>query len=219
MAVALSMFARVALSTTDGAFAPGRSSMDLTARSNDELLKAVRQRIDADATGVIDAAALAEAAHVRESELRSALRVQTGLSPRQFVLHHRLDAVHQALRLHDGDIINTAQAWGFVHLQRFTDAYASQHGETPAETIARRTSDRARSTHDPTPRREMRRTTSCPSCGHPVALLSAGVWGSDRAASVIACTACGYTGSAHRSALATGGLEHTKGFPVPEGDH
>lgn len=118
--------------------------MDLAAQSNDGLLKAVRHRIDADATGVVDAAALAESAHVSEIELRGALRAPTGLSPRQFVLHHRLDAVHQALRLHDGDIMNTAQAWGFVHLQRFTDAYASQHGETPAETIARRSSDRTR---------------------------------------------------------------------------
>lgn len=193
--------------------------MDLTARSNDELLKAVRQRIDADATGVIDAAALAEAAHVSESELRSALRAQTGLAPRQFVLHHRLDAVHQALRLHDGDIMNTAQAWGFVHLQRFTDAYASQHGETPAETIARGTLDQTRNLRDPEPRREMLRTTSCPSCGHPVTLLPTGVWGWDRAASVIACAACGYTGSAQQSALAPGGLEHTKGFPVSEGEH
>ncbi|MBF4592118.1 helix-turn-helix domain-containing protein [Curtobacterium sp. VKM Ac-1395] len=193
--------------------------MDLTARSNDELLTAVRQRIDADATGIIDAAALAEAAHVSESELRSALRAQTGFSPRQFVLHHRLDAVHQALRLHDGDTINTAQAWGFVHLQRFTDAYVSQHGETPAETIASGTLDQTRDLHHPEPRREMRRTTSCPSCGHSVTLLPAGVWGSDRAASVVACVACGYTGSAQESALATGGLEHTEGLPVPEGDH
>lgn len=219
MRVAPPMFARVALSTTDGAFAPGRSSMDLTARSNDELLKVVRQRIDADATGVIDAAELAEAAHVSESELRSALRAQTGLAPRQFVLHHRLDAVHQALRLHDGDISTTAQAWGFVHLQRFTDAYASQHGETPVETIASGMLDQTRNLRDLKPCREMLKTTSCPSCGHPVALLPAGVWGSDRAVSVIACAACGYTGSAQQSAVATGGLEHTEGSPVPEGDH
>lgn len=190
--------------------------MDLNARSSAELVRAVRQRIDADPTGVVDATALAEAADVSESELRSALRAHTGFSPRQLVLHHRLDAVHRALRLLEGDIQGTAQTWGFVHLRRFTDAYASQHGETPAETITRGALHRTSDLRDKEPSHETLRTTSCPSCGHPVSLLPAGVWGADRSTSVVACVACGYTGSAEDSASATDGVKHTKGFPVPE---
>lgn len=185
--------------------------MDLAARSNDQLLRAVRQRVDADATGLIDAAALAAAAHVSEGELRSVLRAQTGFSPRQFVLHHRLDAVHQALRLHDGDIMNTAQAWGFVHLQRFTDAYASQHGETPAETIARGMVEQARKPRGPQPGREMFRSTACPSCNHPVPLLPTGFQGDSPLVFIVACAACGYSGSATEGGPLSEAIQHVAG--------
>jgi AraC-like DNA-binding protein len=102
------------------------------------ILHVLRARIDADPAGVIDEAVLASAAHVTKPELRAVLQAQAAGTPSQFVLRHRLDAVHRALLADDLDLADAARQWGFVHFARFAAVYEDRHGQTPAETTAGR---------------------------------------------------------------------------------
>ncbi|PZE31750.1 helix-turn-helix domain-containing protein [Curtobacterium sp. MCLR17_042] len=103
-----------------------------------DILTVLHARIDANPAGVLNEADLASAAHINTSELRATLLAQSSGTPTQFVLRHRLDAVHRALMADDFDfdLAHVARQWGFIHLARFTAAYTQRHGQTPAETIA-----------------------------------------------------------------------------------
>ncbi|WP_161598125.1 helix-turn-helix transcriptional regulator [Curtobacterium flaccumfaciens] len=110
---------------------PGRSP---------DILTVLHARIDADPAGVLNEADLAPAAHVTTSQLRATLLAQNSVTPAQFVLRHRLDAVHRALLAEDFDVADVARQWGVIDLARFTAVYTQRHGQTPAETIAGATS-------------------------------------------------------------------------------
>jgi AraC-like DNA-binding protein len=110
--------------------------MNVEPDGSPDILTVLHARIDAAPAGVIDEVALASAAHVTASELRAALLAQNSATPAQFVLRHRLDAVHRALLADDFDVADVARQWGFVHLARFVSAYTERHGQTPAETAA-----------------------------------------------------------------------------------
>ncbi|WP_181420068.1 helix-turn-helix domain-containing protein [Curtobacterium sp. MCPF17_003] len=101
-----------------------------------EALSRLHARIDLTPTSHVSAASLAAATDFSQSELRTFLETQTGTSPVEFILNHRLDAVRSSRRTADVDVPDAARRWGFVHLGRFSAAYTRRHGQAPAETAA-----------------------------------------------------------------------------------
>lgn len=103
---------------------------------DDAIICVLQDRIDEDPCRVFDGAVLAAAAGLSVNELRDVLDRAEGVTPGQFVLHHRLRHVHDALAGGESDIARVARAWGFVHRGRFSDAYAVQYGQLPDDTAA-----------------------------------------------------------------------------------
>jgi len=63
-----------------------------------------------------------------------------GISPKQYILAHRLCSVRRALRRPDpskGSIVKAANEWGFWHMGQFAAAYRRQFGELPSQTLKR----------------------------------------------------------------------------------
>lgn len=82
--------------------------------------------------------ALADVLHVPEHVLRSAFLQTTGISPRIWLRHRRLDMARRAMlnpKEARKGVAQIAMESGFFHLGRFAAYYAQTFCETPIETI------------------------------------------------------------------------------------
>jgi AraC family ethanolamine operon transcriptional activator len=81
---------------------------------------------------------LSRQAGVSERTLRAAFRAVLGLSPKQYAIAQRLNAVREALS--DADpgtttVTDVAMSFGFFELGRFAGRYRHAFGETPSRTL------------------------------------------------------------------------------------
>ncbi len=81
---------------------------------------------------------LAQATGVSLRTLNALCHHHHGMSPMELLRAKRLDAARHHLLLHPGATVgDTAQAFGFGHVGRFSHYYAARFGELPSETSAR----------------------------------------------------------------------------------
>jgi len=80
---------------------------------------------------------VARAAGTTARSLQMAFRQFRGTTPLSFLRDRRLDRVHEALlKARPGDTVTeTAMAWGFTHLGRFSQVYRKRFGQSPSETL------------------------------------------------------------------------------------
>lgn len=100
----------------------------------------VRDYIAAQAGEPLSVGDMAEAIGMEPAQLRILFRHVTGLSPSEWIMLRRLDAVRRELSngVEAGRTVSdVAMNWGFWHLGRFAQYYAAQFGEAPSETLMR----------------------------------------------------------------------------------
>lgn len=93
--------------------------------------------IDAQIHQPITTADICAALRVCARTLRYSFQYALGISPMQYLLARRLDAVHRELA-HGTDITTideVAARWGFTHIGRFGGYYRAAFGEKPSETV------------------------------------------------------------------------------------
>ncbi len=110
------------------------------ARLRDRVVKRAVQYIREHGHVPMTSAALCRVAKASERTLEYGFREYFGISPKQFLLKHRLNGVRKHLR--DGDpqntkIISIANQWGFWHMGQFAADYRKLFGELPSETLKR----------------------------------------------------------------------------------
>ena len=72
---------------------------------------------------------------VSERNLRYAFKDQTGLSPKKYLQHYRLNQVRKILKSGDFDkIVDVAHRFGYWHTGQFAADYKKLFGELPSET-------------------------------------------------------------------------------------
>ena len=77
---------------------------------------------------------------VSDRTLRLCCTQFLGMSPTQYVLLLRLDAVRRALRdanPHNANVAEIAHRFGFAELERFSETYQATFGEAPSTTLQR----------------------------------------------------------------------------------
>ena len=106
------------------------------------LFRRARQLAD-DMDRLPNIAMLAATLRVSMRTLEKAFVSATGLPPKQYFLHRRLNRARQALLAADpfgGDsVTSVAVGLGFIELGRFAVRYRQFFGETPSQTLQRRT--------------------------------------------------------------------------------
>ena len=78
------------------------------------------------------------AAGVCERTLRNAFHRVQGVSPKQYLVRHRLIAAHEALlraRGERGAVTRVATEYGFFELGRFAGTYRAMFGLRPSDTL------------------------------------------------------------------------------------
>lgn len=83
---------------------------------------------------------LCHAAGVSERTLRNAFHDVYGIGPKQFLIRHGLEQVHDALlfaRRMRGAVTRAATECGFFELGRFAGSYRHLYGESPSDTVRR----------------------------------------------------------------------------------
>jgi AraC family ethanolamine operon transcriptional activator len=82
---------------------------------------------------------LCEAAEVSERTLQYMFRERFDVTPKQFVMSHRLNSVRRELRRFGSSvkISDIANRWGFWHMGQFAKDYKRQFGELPSGTLNR----------------------------------------------------------------------------------
>ncbi|WIB63784.1 AraC family transcriptional regulator [Curtobacterium sp. MCBD17_040] len=81
---------------------------------------------------------LAQEANLSLRALQQAFQRQFDVTPNTYIREVRLDRVHAELRERSATtttIAEVANRWGFLHLGRFSAAYAARFGEYPKETL------------------------------------------------------------------------------------
>ena len=77
---------------------------------------------------------------VSDRTLRLCCTQFLGMSPVQYVLLRRLEAVRRALRdanPHNANVAEIAHRFGFAELERFSETYQATFGEAPSTTLQR----------------------------------------------------------------------------------
>ena len=82
---------------------------------------------------------LCEAAEVSERTLQYVFRERFDVTPKQFVMSHRLNSVRRELRRFGPSvrIYDIANRWGVWHMGQFAKDYKRQFGELPSGTLSR----------------------------------------------------------------------------------
>ncbi len=81
---------------------------------------------------------LSRAIGASKRTIRNAFHDVYGLSPKRFLIRHKLEAVHAALLQVDHApraVTRAATEYGFFELGRFAGAYRRLFGELPSETV------------------------------------------------------------------------------------
>jgi AraC family ethanolamine operon transcriptional activator len=90
-----------------------------------------------------------------ERSLQRGFREIAGVSPKEYLVAHRLDGVRRALRWADPSstrVADIANEWGYWHMGQFAADYRRHFGEMPSETLRRQLAARRREA-DPRGRR------------------------------------------------------------------
>ncbi len=82
---------------------------------------------------------LVQVAECSRRSLENGFQQFIGCSPARFILQQKLDLAHQRLQQAQGTVSEVAYHCGFNHLSHFTRLYKDHYGETPSQTLKRRT--------------------------------------------------------------------------------
>lgn len=83
---------------------------------------------------------LSAVAKISERALLNLFRRELGMTPKAYVLGHRLSGVHRQLwnmTPNAGGVTDVANAWGFWHMGQFARDYRKFFGELPSQTLKR----------------------------------------------------------------------------------
>jgi AraC-like DNA-binding protein len=103
-------------------------------------VRAAVEYVHAHAHLPITTTSVAEAVDVGLRALQEAFRSELGVTPNEYVRGVRLDRARDELLQTDPTttmVRDVARHWGFMHLGRFSQMYASRFGEYPRDTLAR----------------------------------------------------------------------------------
>ena len=78
---------------------------------------------------------------VTERSLQRGFKELVGVSPKQYLLAHRLSGVHRMLHHADPTrtrVVDAADEWGFWHMGQLAADYRRHFGEKPSQTLRRR---------------------------------------------------------------------------------
>lgn len=82
---------------------------------------------------------LVRVAQCSRRSLETGFQQFIGCSPARYILQKKLQLAHQRLQHAKGTVSETADQCGFNHLSHFTRLYKAEYGETPSQTLRRRT--------------------------------------------------------------------------------
>ena len=106
------------------------------------VLDRAKEYIEANVTGEIRVASLCSYSGTTMSSLQRAFSREFGISPQQYVMARRLNAVRRRLLATVAEqglrVTDVAQSHGFAHLGRFARYYRRYFGESPRQTLRRR---------------------------------------------------------------------------------
>jgi transcriptional regulator GlxA family with amidase domain len=128
--LALPRRAMLAVPSSDQPSPRRLSRAELVARIDDLLRDNINEPISV--------GALSRMAGVSERTLRSAFHDVLGISPKQYAIRQRLDAVHHALSEANPEtttVTDVAMTFGFFELGRFAGRYREAFGEVPSRTL------------------------------------------------------------------------------------
>ena len=121
------------LSCLDGATAGPRG------RPRDAVVAQAIAHVRARRREPLTVTALCRAAGVSERTLRRAFAERLGVSPKAYLIAHRLNGVRKdlrsaSLRNESVTVSRIARRWGFRHRGQLAEAYRTAFGELPSET-------------------------------------------------------------------------------------
>jgi AraC-like DNA-binding protein len=109
-------------------------------RPRHHAVRAATETIEASPRSPLTTSMLAAKSHVSVRTLQLSFQRHLGVSPMGYLRMVRLRHAHAEWRDADpyhATVTSIAHSWGFSHLGRFADFYASTYGESPSETLRR----------------------------------------------------------------------------------
>jgi AraC-like DNA-binding protein len=103
------------------------------------VIKRSREYIEAHLFEPIHIGEVCRCAATSISKLERMFRHELQMSPSQYILKRRLIRVNKALKQNgsgNARVTQVAMEYGFNHLGRFANAYSTQFGELPSETVS-----------------------------------------------------------------------------------
>jgi AraC-like DNA-binding protein len=111
------------------------------AHKDGRVAKRVRNYIEENLAEEIDLETLCRVTELDARALEVAFQDYYGVAPMAFLSHRRLNAARHALtaaRAEESTVKAIASQHGFVHLDRFTEAYQDLFGESPSATLKKK---------------------------------------------------------------------------------
>jgi AraC family ethanolamine operon transcriptional activator len=111
-------------------------------RKRDLALQSAINHIHESRNNIITIPSLCEVSNVSQRTLEYAFRERFGLTPKEYLLIHRLNNVRKLLRAAEPDIekvTTIAQQSGFWHMGQFSSGYKKLFAELPSETLRKQT--------------------------------------------------------------------------------
>ena len=108
------------------------------------LAQRARDYLAANLDGAFSMRHLSESTRCSERVLQYAFREIYGMAPQACFQAMKLDQTHRELRAHgprDVRVTDVALRWGFTHFGRFSLQYRRRFGESPSQTLRRKTTD------------------------------------------------------------------------------
>lgn len=105
-----------------------------------QAVRTATEAIEASPQSPLTTSMLATQSHVSVRTLQLSFQRHLGVSPMTYLRTVRLRHARAELRAADPyrtTVASIAHSWGFTHLGRFADMYASTYGELPSETLRR----------------------------------------------------------------------------------
>jgi len=109
-----------------------------TASSRAKIIRSALEHIAHSSYEPLTVADLCRFTDVSERTLEYAFRERFGVSPKHYLLTHRLNCVRRALRKSDASttkVVDVANYWGFWHMGQFAADYRRVFSELPSETL------------------------------------------------------------------------------------
>jgi transcriptional regulator GlxA family with amidase domain len=87
----------------------------------------------------LSVADLVQVAGCSRRSLETGFQQFIGCSPARYILQQKLELAHHRLQHAQGSVSEVAYQCGFHHLSHFTRLYRGRYGETPSQTLKKRT--------------------------------------------------------------------------------